>query len=112
ARAPPSRNADRAADARHLRRPSGCDSRECRRRGACRAEDPCEPACGTGWTQELVGRFSDMVAGISLSALCIEREAEASRDALARHLGIAAGRGKRERKPPGRSKRAKPLAGP
>ncbi len=88
--------------------PAGCDRRECRRDGVCHAQDPCEPACGASWTDELIGRFSDMVAGISLSALCMEREASVARDALSQRLGIAAGRGKRERTGSGRGRRVKP----
>ena len=88
--------------------PARCDRRECRRDGACNAQDPCEPACGAGWTDELIGRFSDMVAGISLSALCAEREALVARDALSQRLGNAAKPAKRRRKVSGRAARAEP----
>lgn len=57
--------------------PARCERRECRRDGTCHAGDPCDPECGPLWTGSLAGRFSDMAAGIALSALCIEREADA-----------------------------------
>ena len=88
--------------------PAQCERRECRRNGACCAEDPCEPACGASWTDELVGRLSDMIAGISLSALCTEREALVARDALSQRLGIVAGPAKRHRKVSKRGERAEP----
>ena len=77
--------------------PAGCDRRECRRDGVCHAKDPCEPACGAGWTDELFGRFSDMAAGISLSALVIGEEARARQTSVAPLLVPAAGRGAAKR---------------
>ena len=89
--------------------PAGCDRRQCRRDGVCHAEDPCEPDCGAGWTGELVGRFRDMAAGISLAALVIEEEARARQASVAPLLAPAAGRGAAKRgAAAGRRKKAAP----
>jgi hypothetical protein len=81
--------------------PSLCGRRECRRKGACLAEDN-PPPCREHWSKRLSERFDDIAAGIELSALCQQHE-EADFHAWAREqLGLTAdGKappGKRNRK--------------
>jgi hypothetical protein len=49
--------------------PSLCDRRECRRKGACLAEDN-PPPCREHWSKRLSARFDDIAIGIEVSAIC------------------------------------------
>ena len=53
--------------------PSLCDRRECRRDGACHAEDN-PPYCREHWSRKLAAGFADVAAGIELSSRFREQE--------------------------------------
>ena len=53
--------------------PAGCDRRECRRDGACHAEDN-PPYCREHWPRKLAAGFADVAAGIELSSRFREQE--------------------------------------
>jgi hypothetical protein len=53
--------------------PSLCERRECRRKGACLAEDN-PPPCREYWSKRLCERFDDIALGIELSSLRHQQE--------------------------------------
>jgi len=53
--------------------PSLCGRRECRRKGACLAEDD-PPPCREFWSKALTARFADIAAGMDVSAFRRQQE--------------------------------------
>jgi hypothetical protein len=53
--------------------PSLCERRECRRKGACLAEDN-PPLCREHWSKRLCERFDDIALGIELSSFRHQQE--------------------------------------
>ena len=93
--------------------PLRCPNRRCRRADRCHGEDPCEPACGELWSDELALRFHDMAAGIALSAVVQDSEAKALHGRICSALEAplkAAGRGRtrRAKRAPGRNRNVLP----
>lgn len=53
--------------------PALCVRRECRRKGACLAEDN-PPPCREFWSKTVVERFADITTGMAVSAFCRHQE--------------------------------------